>query len=53
MDMKERVDVLNLKRSGDWGQSETEKVLKYLQTKSFGKVTPDIYKDSQTHLQVR
>ncbi|KAK7076402.1 hypothetical protein SK128_024788, partial [Halocaridina rubra] len=51
-DIKEKAQIVLFTRKGNWGQSETERILRYLQTKCLGKVDEEIYKDSQTHLQI-
>ncbi|KAG7174962.1 E3 ubiquitin-protein ligase SHPRH-like [Homarus americanus] len=50
--VKDKVQVMQATRRGDWGQGETERVLKYLQTKSLERVEKEIYEDSQTHFKV-
>lgn len=51
-DIKDKALVKQATRQGNWGQSETERVLRYLQTKSLEKVEKEIYEDSQTHFKV-
>ncbi|XP_064122069.1 E3 ubiquitin-protein ligase SHPRH-like [Macrobrachium nipponense] len=51
-DIKDKAQVVLFTRKGNWGQSETERILKYLQIKCLGKVEEEIYEDSQTHMQI-
>lgn len=51
-DIKDKAQVMQATRRGHWGQSENERVLRYLQTKSLEKVEREIYKDSQTHFKI-
>ncbi|XP_068240561.1 E3 ubiquitin-protein ligase SHPRH [Palaemon carinicauda] len=51
-DIKDKAQVVLFTRKGNWGQSETERILKYLQIRCLGKVDEEIYEDSQTHMQI-
>lgn len=50
-DVKDKAQVLQATRRGNWGQSETERVLRYLQTRCLGKVENEIYEDSHVYFQ--
>ena len=51
-DVKETAQVIEAKRTGNWGQSEVERVLRYLLTRSLSKVSEEVYEDAQTHMQM-
>ncbi|XP_076060889.1 E3 ubiquitin-protein ligase SHPRH [Oratosquilla oratoria] len=50
--VKDDIQIHAATRRGNWGQSETERVLRYLQTKSLGRVEEEIYQDSQNHIKI-
>ncbi|KAB7507906.1 E3 ubiquitin-protein ligase SHPRH [Armadillidium nasatum] len=52
MEMKNQIQLFESTRQGNWGQSEIEKVLRFLQTKTLGSVYPEVHEDSQTHLSI-
>lgn len=51
-ELTEKLQLLDTTRQGNWGQSEIESVLRYLQTKSLGRVESNVYEDSQKHLAI-
>lgn len=51
-DVKEKAQIKEATRKGNWGQSEVERVLKYLQTRSLNRVTIQVSEDAQTHMKV-
>nr|XP_045617516.1 E3 ubiquitin-protein ligase SHPRH-like [Procambarus clarkii]XP_045617517.1 E3 ubiquitin-protein ligase SHPRH-like [Procambarus clarkii] len=51
-DVKDKAQVMLATRRGHWGQSENERLLRYLQTKSLERVEREIYNDSQTHFKI-
>ncbi|RXG53492.1 E3 ubiquitin-protein ligase SHPRH [Armadillidium vulgare] len=52
MEMKNQIQLFESTRQGNWGQSEIEKVLRFLQTKTLGSIYPEVHEDSQTHLSI-
>lgn len=51
-DVKEAAQIKETTRKGDWGQSEVERVLKYLQTRSLNRVTDEVAEDAQNNMKV-
>ncbi|XP_047740431.1 E3 ubiquitin-protein ligase SHPRH [Hyalella azteca] len=51
-DIKEKAQVMEATRKGNFGLSEVEKIFKYLQTRSLGKVSAEVHEDGQTHLKI-
>ncbi|CAL4209010.1 unnamed protein product, partial [Meganyctiphanes norvegica] len=48
-DKKDKQKTFDITQRGNWGLSEIERILRYIQTKSLGKVDDEVYEDSQTH----
>ncbi|KAK4288850.1 hypothetical protein Pmani_038148 [Petrolisthes manimaculis] len=51
-DVKDKAQVFQSTRRGNWGQSEIERILRYLQTKSLERVEEEVYKDSETNFRI-
>lgn len=49
VDDKDKQKTFDVTQRGNWGLSEIERILRYIQTKSLGKVNEEVYEDSQTH----
>ena len=49
-EVDKNIEALDATRKGNWGLGEIEKILKYLQTKSLGRIDAIVHEDSQLHL---